>query len=315
MIKVIIRIFIRDYQHVERVDIREAYGVLSGILGIVCNLALFATKLVIGLITNSIAITSDAFNNLSDTGSSLVAIAGAKLSRRDADLEHPFGHGRFEYIASLMISFIIMMVGFELLKNSFDKILHPTSASFNPIILGILVVSVLVKIWMFSYNHYIGKLIQSKVNMATAADSLNDVFATSAVIVTAFFSQYTTLPLDGIAGMIVSLLILMTGYGIAKDTVSILLGLSPNEETVDRINEMLMNEDLILGLHDLRIHDYGPGRTVGSVHAELSDQTNINIAHNAIDHLEKRILNELGIDIVIHVDPLSEEEIRLKIKK
>ena len=315
MIKLLIRVFIKNYQDTENFDVRESYGVLAGFIGILCNVLLFGTKLTIGLLTSSIAITSDAFNNLSDTGSSVVAIIGAKLSRRDADIEHPFGHGRFEYIASLIISFIILMVGFELLRNSFDKIVNPVQVNFNPFLLGILVASVLIKVWMYSYNRTIGKLIQSKVNFATAADSLNDVFATSAVIITAFIGQYVSFPLDGIAGVIVSLLIMFTGFNIARDTVSILLGLSPDEEIVEKINEIIRTEKLILGMHDLRIHDYGPGRAVGSVHAELSDQNNIITAHNAIDHLEKRIINELGIDIVIHVDPLSESEIKNKVIK
>ncbi|HAS73298.1 MAG TPA: cation transporter [Clostridiales bacterium UBA8960] len=309
MIKFIIRHFIKNHQDVENHDVRERYGILSGTLGIICNVILFVVKMIIGLLMNSIAITTDAFNNLSDTGSSLVAIIGAKLSRRDADQEHPFGHGRFEYIASLIISFIIMLVGIELLRTSFSKILNPEPVVFNVVLMAILILSVLVKIWMFSYNRYIGNLINSNVNRATASDSLNDVVATSAVIITTIVGKYFDFPLDGIAGVIVSLLIIYTGFNIAKETVNLLLGMSPSEELVIKIHEIIDGNPYIVGSHDLKVHDYGPGRSIASIHAELSDQTNIVKAHNIIDGLEKKVLRELGVDIVIHVDPIGEDEV------
>ncbi|MDH8678297.1 cation diffusion facilitator family transporter [Fusibacter bizertensis] len=309
MIKLLIRIFVKDYESFEKTSVREAYGVLSGVIGIICNLILFVTKLLIGFMIGSIAITSDAFNNLSDTGSSLVAIVGAKLSSRDADHEHPYGHGRFEYVASLIISFIILLVGFELLKSSFSKALNPSLVSINPIIIVILTMTVVVKLWMYSYNRYIGKLIRSGVNIATAADSLNDVIATSAVIITTIIGALTKIPLDGYAGIIVSLLIMYTGFGIAKDTVNILLGMSPSEETVNKIMELITESESIRGAHDLKVHDYGPGRTIASIHTELSDKTDIVKAHAIIDGLEKKILKELGIDLVIHVDPIGDGQV------
>lgn len=309
MIKILIKQFIKNHQEVGNHDVREAYGILSGAVGIICNIFLFIVKLTIGLLMNSIAITTDAFNNLSDTGSSLVAIIGAKISRKDADHEHPFGHGRFEYVASLIISFIIMLVGFELLKSSVEKIFNPTPVVFSKVLMAILVLSVFIKIWMFSYNRYIGNLINSGVNRATASDSLNDVFATSAVIMTTVIGKFTGLPLDGIAGLIVSALIIYTGFSIARDTVSILLGVSPSDELVAKIHEIIDSNPFIVGSHDLRVHDYGPGRSIASIHAELSDQTNIVKAHNIIDSLEKRVLRELGVDIVIHVDPIGEDEV------
>lgn len=309
MIKLLIRHFIKNHQDIENQDVREGYGILSGTLGIICNVILFLVKMTIGLLMNSIAITTDAFNNLSDTGSSLVAIIGAKISRRDADQEHPFGHGRFEYIASLIISFIILLVGIELLRTSFDKIIHPEPVEFNIVLMLILVLSVLVKVWMFSYNRYIGKLINSNINRANASDSLNDVVATSAVIVTTIIGTFFEFPLDGIAGLIVSLLIIYTGFNIAKETVNLLLGMSPSEDLVIKIHEMIDNNPYIVGSHDLKVHDYGPGRSIASIHAELSDQTNIVKAHNIIDGLEKKILKELGVDIVIHVDPIGENEL------
>lgn len=309
MIKVIIKKFVKNHEKVEESTVRESYGILAGVIGVICNIFLFGVKLTIGLIMNSIAITSDAFNNLSDTGSSLVAIVGAKLSGRDADQEHPFGHGRFEYIASLIISFIIVLVGFELLKSSIDKIIHPEALSFNLVLMIILILSVFVKVWMYSYNRYIGKVINSSVNRANASDSLNDVIATSAVIFTTLLGQYIDFPLDGIAGVIVSLLIMYTGFGVAKDTVNVLLGMSPSEELVERIHQLIDSNEHIVGSHDLKVHDYGPGRTIASIHAELSDQTDIVKAHSIIDALEKLIMAELCIDIVIHVDPIGEGQV------
>ena len=309
MIKILIKTFVKDYNNTSDIKVREAYGTLAGIIGIICNMILFSTKLTIGFLMNSIAISSDAFNNLSDTGSSMVALIGAKLSGKDPDFEHPYGHGRFEYIASLIISFIIMLVGIELLKSSFDKVLNPEPITFNPILIAILVLSILIKVWMFSYNRYIGHKIDSGVNRATAADSLNDVIATSAVVLTTLIGQVFELYLDGYAGVVVSLLIIYAGFQIAKDTVNVLLGMSPSEEVVEAINTIIKGNSNIVGVHDLKVHDYGPGRTVASVHAELSDQTNLVKAHSIIDGLEKKIFKELGIDIVIHVDPIGENEV------
>lgn len=309
MIKILIKTFVKDYNNTSDIKVREAYGTLAGIIGIICNMILFSTKLTIGFLMNSIAISSDAFNNLSDIGSSMVALIGAKLSGKDPDFEHPYGHGRFEYIASLIISFIIMLVGIELLKSSFDKVLNPEPITFNPILIAILVLSILIKVWMFSYNRYIGHKIDSGVNRATAADSLNDVIATSAVVLTTLIGHVFELYLDGYAGVVVSLLIIYAGFQIAKDTVNVLLGMSPSEEVVEAINTIIKGNSNIVGVHDLKVHDYGPGRTVASVHAELSDQTNLVKAHSIIDGLEKKIFKELGIDIVIHVDPIGENEV------
>ncbi len=306
MIRFLIKKFVKDYKNTNDKSVRESYGVFSGVLGIICNLFLFGVKLAIGIIMNSIAITSDAFNNLSDTGSSMITILGAKLSNRVPDEEHPFGHGRFEYISSLIIAFIIILVGFELLKSSFDKIINPEKVEFSWILIVILSVSILVKVWMYFYNRYIGKAIGSKVNQAAAYDSLNDVVATSAVILTTIVGKFIDFPIDGIAGLIVSMLIMYTGYGVAKDTVNVLLGMSPSAETVDKINSQILECDFIEGVHDLKVHDYGPGRTIASVHVEMSDRISIVKAHTEIDKVEKRILNELGIDIVIHVDPMPD---------
>ncbi|HVJ49675.1 cation diffusion facilitator family transporter [Desulfitobacterium sp.] len=305
MIKFIIRSFIQDYEAIHNKQVREAYGVLGGVLGVICNLLLFIIKLTIGSLIHSIAVISDAFNNLSDLGSSLISIISAKMSNLPPDPEHPFGHGRIEYIASLIVSFIIFSVGFQLLKSSFSKILAPEKVIFSPILMLILFLSVLVKVWMFFYNKYIGETINSSINKATAYDSLNDVIATSAVIATTILEHFIPFSIDGIVGLAISFLILYTGFKIAKGTVNLLMGLSPNPELVHTINSKVREGQYIVGTHDLKIHDYGPGRIIASIHAEVLDTINIVEAHAIIDDLEKRISDELGINIVIHIDPIS----------
>ena len=227
------------------------------------------------------------------------------MSNSLPDEEHPFGHGRIEYISSLIVSFIIMLVGFELLKSSVDKIRNPEEVIFNPILMLILLMSILVKIWMFSYNTYIGKTINSSINKATAADSLNDVIATSAVILSTVIQRYVNAPVDGFVGVLVSLIIIYTGFNISKDTVNILLGQSPSEETVEKVCSFIQKNEYIIGIHDLRIHDYGPGRSIGSVHVELLDSLELVHAHSIVDKIAKYIMSQTGIDIVIHVDPVG----------
>ena len=305
MIKFLIRHFIKNYEQTENYKVRESYGVLGGLLGVICNLFLFALKITIGLIMNSIAIISDAFNNLSDSGSSIVSIIGAKMSARRPDKEHPFGHGRIEYIASFIVSIIIILVGFELLRNSFMKVLHPQSIVYQPVLLVVLFCSILVKIWMFSYNRYMAEQIHSSMMRATAVDSMNDVIATGAVILSIVFSRFTSLPMDGIMGLLVSVLVLRSGLGIAKDTISDLLGNPPDPQIVSKINEVVLSGDGIVGTHDLIVHDYGPGRMMASVHAEVPDDIDVVKIHEEINAIEQRIAKEMGIHTVIHMDPIS----------
>lgn len=305
MIKFLIRIFIKDSENISDKKVRERYGILGGILGVICNLFLFGLKLTIGTIMSSIAIISDAFNNLSDMGSSVIGIIGAKMSNMRPDKEHPFGHGRIEYISSLIVSFIIMLVGFELLKSSFDKVLHPALIEFNLVLIIILTVSMLVKVWMFSYNRYLGKTINSSVLKATASDSLNDVLATGGVILATVIGHLIKLPVDGYIGVIVSLLIMYTGFGIAKDTIGMLLGTPPAPELVEEINMLIMMGDGIVGVHDLIVHDYGPGRVMASAHAEVPDDVDIVKVHEVIDNVEQNIEQTLGIHMVLHMDPIS----------
>jgi len=242
---------------------------------------------------------------MSDMGSSVVTIIGVKLSGKRPDKEHPFGHGRMEYVASLVVSFIIMIVGFELLKSSVVKILSPEEVVFSPITVGILILSVLVKVWMWRYNIVIGNKIGSEILKATARDCLNDVISTSAVIVSMVLGNFTALPLDGIMGTAVSAMIMYAGFGIAKDMIGILLGTPPSKELVQSIYDMVMSGENIIGVHDLIVHDYGPGRIIASVHAEVPDNADIIKVHEIIDHIEKNANTELGITLVIHMDPLS----------
>ena len=305
MIRLIIKKFIKDSENINDKDVREAYGVLSGVLGIICNMLLFTIKLILGFAINSIAVISDAFNNLSDLGTSIITIFGAKLSNRPPDKEHPHGHGRYEYIATLVVSFVIFAVGLKLLGSSFDKILTPQKVTFNIVSMIILSISVLLKVWMFSYNRYIAKLINSSVNRAAASDSLNDVYATAGVIIGTLLGSFVTFPVDGVMGLIISGLIMYTGFNTAKDSVNLLLGALPDPQVIERINELVLSGKNIKGAHDLKVHDYGPGRITASIHAEVSDDANIIDIHSEIDNIELKVKEELGIDMVIHMDPVK----------
>lgn len=305
MIKFLIRKFIKDYENVEDKYVRERYGVLSGVLGIICNLILFTLKLSIGLLVNSIAVISDAFNNITDLGSSIVTIFGTKLSNRPPDEGHPHGHGRYEYIAPLVVSFIIFGVAVETFRTSIEKIIKPEEIVFNLLSIVILVLSILIKLWMYSYNKYIGEKINSSVNKATAHDSLNDVIATSSVLLGAILEPYVSFPVDGILGLVISAVIMYSAFTIAKDSVSLLLGSSPDPELIDRIKKLILENENIKGVHDLIIHDYGPNKIMASAHAEVSSNADIVDIHFEIDRIEKKIKKELNVDIVIHMDPIE----------
>ncbi len=284
---------------------REQLIGLSGVLGILCNTLIFTFKLGLGLWVNSIAIISDAFNNLSDIGSSLVSIITAKLSNLPPDEEHPHGHGRYEYIGSLVVAFIIGTVGFELLKQSYNKIMNPTPVLFSLWVFVILSVNILIKLWMYSYNMYIYKTINSNINKATALDSLSDIVGTSIIMVAMILGLYTDLPIDGFMGIIIAGLIMLTGYNIAKETVSMLIGSIPDLDVQHRIQTIVNEGDYVIESHDLKIHDYGPGRVNASIHVEVPDFVNIVDAHTSIDQLEKKIKDETNVDITIHIDPIS----------
>ena len=307
MIRFLLSRFVYRRAHGDGMETRTQLTFFAGILGILCNLFLFALKLVIGMLAGSVAITSDAFNNLSDAGSSLVAAISARLAGQKPDAEHPWGHGRLEYIASLIVSFLILFVGVELLRSSFSGLFSAASPTFSPIALILLGASVLVKLWMWSYNRYIASLTDAAVLRAAAADSLGDALSSSVVILSAVVGMLLPIriPLDAIMGMLVSLMILKCGWGIARETVDLLLGAPADKETTDALAEILMSGDGIIGYHDLLVHDYGPGRKFASVHAEIPDTADIRHAHEVVDALEVRMFRELGITAVIHTDPIT----------
>ncbi len=305
MLKILIRRYIKECEQVNQPEVRTAYGRLAGVLGIVCNAVLFLIKLVAGMLSGSIAIMSDAFNNLSDAGASVVSFIGITAAGRHADEEHPFGHGRIEYIASLIVSFIIMLVGFELLQSSLDKIIAGGSPRIGVLQFAVLGISVLIKLWMFFCNRYIGKTIHSMVIQAAARDSLNDVIAMLAVMLSAILGFFVSWPVDGLMGFAISLLIMYAGFGIAKDTITVLLGTPPDPHQAQQICDIILQQEDIQGVHDLILHDYGPGRSMGSIHAEVPIDADIVKIHEIIDATEKKIQQDMGVHMVIHMDPIS----------
>ena len=302
----------RDLQDPEN---RQRCGTLSGGIGIALNLLLFLGKLLAGMITASIAVTADAFNNLSDAASSVVTLVGFRLAGREADEEHPFGHGRMEYLAGLAVSMLILLVGLELAKSSVGKMLHPEPVDFNLLPAGILAVSIGVKLWMFFFNRELSRRIHSAALAATAADSLSDTVATSAVLAATLIGHYANIAIDGWCGMLVGLFICYAGYTAARDTISPLLGQAPDPEFVNQINDIVMSHEEILGIHDLIVHNYGPGRILISLHAEVPADGNFLALHDKIDIIEHELRDILNCHAVIHMDPVcvgDEETVRLK---
>lgn len=308
MYKLLLKRFVKDYENVSDPAVRRSYGMLSGVLGIICNIILFGVKISVGFLMNSVAVISDAFNNLSDMTATVVSMLGIRLSGKKPDKDHPYGHGRFEYISALIVSFLIMLVGFELLKSAVDSIFNPTeSTSLNVLTVVLLLLSIPVKFFMYGYNKYMGKKISSNVLLATAADSLNDCISTAAVIVSAIVDGLGLLPfkIDGFVGAAVSVLIMKAGFEIAKDTVNDLLGQAPDEEILRELRETVLSVPEIVDIHDLIAHDYGPGRMFASLHAEVSASSDIVAAHEAIDAVEKVVYENLGCTLTIHLDPVE----------
>ena len=296
MIKFLVKKCIKNANDVKDKKVRQSYIVLGGVLGIICNFILFVLKLVIGLILKSISVLSDALNNLSDSASSIIGLFSAKLSNKKPDKEHPYGHGRIEYIASLIVSFIIIFMGAQLLISSVNKLLDKQEpSSFNLVLVIILGVSILLKLWMFSYNRYLSKKIDSLILKATAFDCLSDVLTTSLVIISLIIGQYVSFSVDGLMGILVSLLIVYNGIKLTIETSKTLLGTKASDELIQEIQNIILQEKEILGTHDLIVHDYGPGRKMASIHVEVSDQANIIKIHELIDALEKKIEDELYI--------------------
>lgn len=301
----LVRLFIKDCDNVTDPAVRERYGILSGAVGIVLNLLLSAGKLFAGLMTGSISITADAFNNLSDAGSSVVTLVGFKLAGQKADDGHPFGHGRMEYLAGLLVSLMILLVGVELGRSSIGKILRPEAVDFSLVSTGILAASILVKLWMGQFNRGLGRKIGSAAMAATAADSLSDAVATAAVLAGTLVNRFAHVNIDGWVGLAVAVFILRSGWGAAKDTINPLLGESPDPELVKQLRELVLSHPQVVGMHDLIIHDYGPGRRLCSFHAEVPQDADILAAHDAIDHIEREIKEKFGIETTVHMDPIA----------
>lgn len=286
-------------------NLRNTLGVMSGVVGIFCNLLLFTIKLVLGILTGSVSITADALNNLSDAASNIVTIVGTRLSVKPVDKEHPFGHGRLEYISALIVAFLIFLMGFELAKSSIDKILHPTQLKFSIVYIAIIVIAILVKVWMAYFNRKLYNITQNINLKAVSQDSLNDCISTGATIVAIVLCHFFNIPwFDGVIGLCVSAFILLSGVGIIKDILNPLLGQPPSQELVENIKSIILSEELILGVHDLIIHDYGPGRIIASAHAEVPSNVDVMKIHDVIDNVEQKIHKELNIIICIHMDPI-----------
>lgn len=302
------RFFIKDNENTNSTIVRNKYGILFGIVGIVLNIILFVFKLIAGLISGSIAIVADAINNISDSGSSIITLLGFKLANKKPDTTHPFGHGRFEYISGLIVSLAIILMGFELGISSIEKIIEPIKINFSIIIIVILGVSILVKLIMFIDGYTLSKKINSPSIKATAKDSISDTISTTVVLISTIISQYTNFNSDAWGGCLVALFILYSGLSAAKDTISPLLGQPPTQEFVNNIENIVMNNDEILGIHDLIVHDYGPGRVLISLHAEVSASSDIMETHDIIDNIESELSEKLGCLAVIHMDPICDDD-------
>lgn len=316
MINFIAKHWISDYKEYQDKRVRQQYGILCGIAGIFLNVFLFAGKLLVGWLSHSIAIMADAFNNLSDAGSSLILLFGFRLSGQKPDPEHPFGHGRLEYVAGLIVSVIIMVMAVELMKSSGQKILHPEEVVWHTWTLVVLLISILVKLYMFTYNRSYGNKIASAAMGATALDSISDAVATFVVLVSTVVSHFTGLQIDGVCGMLVGLFIMYAGISAAKDTINPLLGQPAEDCFVERVHEIVLSRKEILGMHDLVVHNYGPGRTMLSLHAEVPVDGSLVELHEVIDEVEHQISDELGCTAVIHMDPIwAKDEETQKMKK
>lgn len=308
MVRLLARLFVRDFENTSNPAVRRAYGILCGVLGIVLNALLFVLKYLAGAMTGSVAVMADAYNNLSDAGSSVVTLIGFRISGKRVDTEHPFGHGRVEYISGLIVAMLIIHMGLDLAGDSIQAIREPIQVAFDGLSLGILAASVLVKLYMAAYNRGVGRKIRSVAMAATAADSLSDAIATLAVLASALVSRFTGLNIDGWTGALVSLMILKAGFGAAKDTINPLLGNPPEPEFVARVEQIVNSYEGVTGIHDLVVHDYGAGRVMISLHAEVPADGDLMQMHDMIDTIERQLTRELGCHAVIHMDPVCVDD-------
>lgn len=305
MITLLVKLFIKERDNTDAPKVRRAYGILCSLAGIFLNILLFAGKYFAGIVSGSIAITADAFNNLSDAGSSLITLIGFKFSGLKADSEHPFGHGRIEYLSGFGVAVMILLMGFELAKSSISKIIHPETVDSSMLTVMILIIAICIKFYMAFYNRSIGKKINSSAMNATAIDSLSDSLATTVVLLSVLILRLTDINIDGYSGLLVALFIIYAGFHSAKDTISPLLGQPADPELVKKIHDIVMAHDEIIGIHDLLVHDYGPGRLMISLHGEVSGDGNIFELHDAIDRIENELNEKLHCEAVIHMDPVE----------
>ncbi len=311
MIQFLVRRFVKNHEDTENPDVRTAYGILSSVVGIFCNVLLFGVKMTIGTLMGSMAVMADAFNNLSDAASSVIGFVGVKMANKPADKDHPFGHGRMEYIAALIVSFLVIEVGITFFKSSIEKIRNPEELAFSWISFIILALSVGVKLWLSVFNRSLGRRIDSKVMLATAADSMGDVITTTATLVSIIVCRFSGLNIDGVVGLIVSIVVILSGISIARDTLEPLIGEGTDPKLCAEIRELVESYEGIVGSHDLIVHNYGPGRSMASIHAEVPRDVDIETSHEIIDKAEREVSKKLGIFLVIHMDPVEVHDARV----
>lgn len=312
MTDLLVRLFVKDSDNISNPKVRGSYGILSGCAGIVVNVILFLAKFLVGTVTNSIAITADAVNNLSDAGSCAVTVFGFKMSSKPADEDHPFGHGRIEYITAMVVSFIVLFMGFELLTQSIDKIRNPEDVTFNLVGAIIIAVSIFGKLWLALFNRKLGKKINSPAMTAVVADSLSDIAATSVTLIALVLSNFfPSLHIDGWLGIIVAGFVLKAGYGIFKETLNSLIGEPPTKETVEKLEAKILSYEHVTGIHDLILHNYGPDKFFGSVHVEMPSDFDVLYSHDIIDNIERDVMAEFGILLSIHYDPVEVNNARV----
>lgn len=308
MTALLLKLFVRTEHNAADAAFRASCGKLAGTVGIVCNILLFAIKFFAGIITGAVSVTADAFNNLTDASSSLVTLLGFKMAERPADPDHPYGHGRMEYLSGLVVSVMILFIGVELVKTSVGKIFHPETVDFTWLAVAILLVSILVKLWLAGFCKKLGILIKSSALQATAADSRNDVISTLAVLAAGLLSRFFHWQIDGFVGLAVAVFILYSGIGIAKETIDPILGQAPDMDLVQKLKERLLQYDKVMGIHDLIIHDYGPGRQFASVHVEMDSREDPLVCHDLIDNMEREMAQEFKLHLVIHYDPIVTDD-------
>ena len=306
------KLFIKNYDQLEREEVRTQYVYIAGIIGILANILLFIVKFSVGVLTGSIAVMADAFNNFSDTASSVITMIGVKLANLPADKEHPHGHGRLEYLSALLVAFMVMLVGVQFIKSSVERILNPSVIQFEIVSFILLAISVVVKLWLSRFNKVMGEKVNSSALKAASVDALGDVFTSSTVLISFLAARFTSFPVDGYAGVLVAGFILYAGYTLVKETISPLLGEAPDEELVNDIYERILSYDLITGAHDLVIHNYGVGRIMASIHAEIPADQDIMTIHDVIDQAEREISEALKLHLVVHMDPVCIETDEIK---